>query len=254
MTCSPLYGFFFALVLHQLETNKVLGFWIAWVPGAAVFPVRISSLCFSLHLKYIWAAPGNKGGKGVKGQACTQNQLGEGPGGVRRRPGASGGIKLLKRTRRQKVQLSAAFLFSACFFLFFSLLGKISFLTFVVFALDFVFTRQLFCFLFFFFCLGDTTSCCNSEKKRKKKHIWGLRSGFYFLCLTVSCCCACSEEPELQQPQCEHAQWGGWEGDDMAVSTQLGLLLWKNFTYRRRQTVSGPAYNNWAFFSFSQQF
>lgn len=25
----------------------------------------------------------------------------------------------------------------------------------------------------------------------------------------------------------------------MAVSTQLGLLLWKNFTYRRRQTVSG---------------
>lgn len=24
----------------------------------------------------------------------------------------------------------------------------------------------------------------------------------------------------------------------MAVSTQLGLLLWKNFTYRRRQTVS----------------
>lgn len=27
----------------------------------------------------------------------------------------------------------------------------------------------------------------------------------------------------------------------MAVSTQLGLLLWKNFTYRRRQTVSGAA-------------
>ena len=25
---------------------------------------------------------------------------------------------------------------------------------------------------------------------------------------------------------------------DMSVSTQLGLLLWKNFTYRRRQTVS----------------
>ncbi|GAA6083355.1 ATP-binding cassette sub-family A member 1-like, partial [Tachysurus ichikawai] len=24
----------------------------------------------------------------------------------------------------------------------------------------------------------------------------------------------------------------------MPVSTQLGLLLWKNFTYRRRQTVS----------------
>lgn len=25
----------------------------------------------------------------------------------------------------------------------------------------------------------------------------------------------------------------------MAVGTQLGLLLWKNFTYRRRQRVSG---------------
>lgn len=35
----------------------------------------------------------------------------------------------------------------------------------------------------------------------------------------------------------ERAQWG-WEDGNMAVSTQLGLLLWKNFTYRRRQTVS----------------
>lgn len=25
----------------------------------------------------------------------------------------------------------------------------------------------------------------------------------------------------------------------MAMGTQLGLLLWKNFTYRRRQRVSG---------------
>lgn len=39
-------------------------------------------------------------------------------------------------------------------------------------------------------------------------------------------------------------QWGSgvclwrWGEDNMAVSTQLGLLLWKNFTYRRRQTVS----------------
>lgn len=29
-----------------------------------------------------------------------------------------------------------------------------------------------------------------------------------------------------------------WSRGNMAVSTQLGLLLWKNFTYRRRQTVS----------------
>lgn len=27
------------------------------------------------------------------------------------------------------------------------------------------------------------------------------------------------------------------EGGAMSVWTQLGLLLWKNFTYRRRQTV-----------------
>lgn len=40
----------------------------------------------------------------------------------------------------------------------------------------------------------------------------------------------CSEE-------LERARWG-WDDINMAVSTQLGLLLWKNFTYRRRQTVS----------------
>lgn len=29
-----------------------------------------------------------------------------------------------------------------------------------------------------------------------------------------------------------------WSRGKMAFSTQLGLLLWKNFTFRRRQTVS----------------
>lgn len=43
------------------------------------------------------------------------------------------------------------------------------------------------------------------------------------------------DSEELERPQ-----WG-WEDISMAVSTQLGLLLWKNFTYRRRQTVSTTA-------------
>lgn len=45
----------------------------------------------------------------------------------------------------------------------------------------------------------------------------------------------CFDSEELERPQ-----WG-WEDISMAVSTQLGLLLWKNFTYRRRQTVSTTA-------------
>lgn len=48
----------------------------------------------------------------------------------------------------------------------------------------------------------------------------------------------------LHSEELERAQWG-WEDSNMAVSTQLGLLLWKNFTYRRRQTVSRSASNYW---------
>lgn len=48
----------------------------------------------------------------------------------------------------------------------------------------------------------------------------------------------------VHSEELEHTQWG-WEDGNMAVSTQLGLLLWKNFTYRRRQTVSRSASNNW---------
>lgn len=48
----------------------------------------------------------------------------------------------------------------------------------------------------------------------------------------------------VHSEELERAQWG-WEDVNMSVSTQLGLLLWKNFTYRRRQTVSRSASLYW---------
>lgn len=47
-TCSLLIWCFCTLVVHQLETNKVLGFWIASVPTVC-FPVRVCCVCVSLH-------------------------------------------------------------------------------------------------------------------------------------------------------------------------------------------------------------
>lgn len=81
-----------------------------------------------------------------------------------------------------------------------------------------------------FASLGEFSYIIPRARLIAKRQLWLQWTVWNLVLIRFCSCWFCSEE-------LERARWG-WDDINMAVSTQLGLLLWKNFTYRRRQTVS----------------
>ncbi|KAI2668143.1 Phospholipid-transporting ATPase ABCA1 [Labeo rohita] len=84
-----------------------------------------------------------------------------------------------------------------------------------------------FSFLALVLCVNSTVSplMLNSTKLAEDTGAGGQRC-------SIGCLMAC-----VTTESCREEARTVWIRGKMAVSTQLGLLLWKNFTYRRRQTI-----------------
>ena len=79
-------------------------------------------------------------------------------------------------------------------------------------------------------CEEESVTCCDLSPL----HLWSVSCFIPSVCLTQS---ERAVETLIRRTERERESERERERD-MSVSTQLGLLLWKNFTYRRRQTVS----------------